>query len=832
MSGAPGTLTAAAPPRPGSGSAEAQADALRRRFPPRPDLDAWPQTLLARAEVDELLAAAPFTVAGQAGEQNRRRGIGIVLDWLLAQSGDTWQQRWQASGAGQDGRADWRAFPVRWRVAAGSPATAWDGRVVTAGLLSLICADVIRPAIGWLLTTATPKRLAAEMARTRDPAGLTGLAARCDASPVGESTTRTALHRVAVIMAAKGGMAADITIGDCLELLEMAAAVCTIPHYKSPYFYQLLHAAGVLGSPAAPTVRALAADRRLSVDQLIDRCGIQCRPVRDLVAAYLRERQASVDYVTLVRLADTLGRLFWADLEAHHPGISSLRLDPLAAAAWKQRVLTKTIRQRQPDGSLAEIATPRESGINCLTAVRSFYLDIAQWAMDDPARWGPWAAPCPVRAGDIPYKKAADRRKSRMDQRTRERLPILPALIAATDSQRKATAERLTAARAATPGEVFTATGQTLRRTITTRAHAASVWAENPEGGPRRNLTREEHHAFWAWAAVEVLRLTGIRVEELTELTHHSLVQYRLPGTGELIPLLHIVPSKTDTERLLVVSPELADVLSAIICRIRDDAGAVPLAVTYDYHERVYGPPMPILFQKRVGLENRQISAPATRKLLDLALAGAGLTDTAGQPLRLIPHDFRRIFITDAVMNGMPPHIAQLVAGHADINTTMNYKAVYPEEAITGHRAFLARRRALRPSEEYRVPSDEEWEEFLGHFERRRVALGDCGRAYGTSCIHEHSCVRCPLLRVSPDQRPRLADLRDNLQARIDEAQREGWLGEAEGLKVSLAAARQKLSQLDELARRRSAIHLGMPGFPGIASRTVTIPVTLSKERS
>jgi len=93
----------------------------------------------------------------------------------------------------------------------------------------------------------------------------------------------------------------------------------------------------------------------------------------------------------------------------------------------------------------------------------------------------------------------------------------------------------------------------------------------------------------------------------------------------------------------MVVSPELADVLSAIICRIRDDAGAVPLAVTYDYRERIYGPPMPILFQHRAGLENRQISAPAIRKLLDLALAGTGLTDTAGQPLRLIPHDFRRI---------------------------------------------------------------------------------------------------------------------------------------------------------------------------------------------
>ena len=93
----------------------------------------------------------------------------------------------------------------------------------------------------------------------------------------------------------------------------------------------------------------------------------------------------------------------------------------------------------------------------------------------------------------------------------------------------------------------------------------------------------------------------------------------------------------------------------------------------------------------------------------------------------------------------MPPHIAQLVAGHRDINTTMGYKAVYPEEVINGHRAFITRRRALRPAAEYRVPTDEEWAVFLGHFERRRVALGDCGRSYDTPCIHEHpvSDARC-----------------------------------------------------------------------------------------
>ena len=54
----------------------------------------------------------------------------------------------------------------------------------------------------------------------------------------------------------------------------------------------------------------------------------------------------------------------------------------------------------------------------------------------------------------------------------------------------------------------------------------------------------------------------------------------------------------------------------------------------------------------------------------------------------------------------MPPHIAQLVAGHRDIGVTLSYKAIYPEEVINAHRAFITRRRALRPAEEYRTPTE------------------------------------------------------------------------------------------------------------------------------
>ena len=141
-------------------------------------------------------------------------------------------------------------------------------------------------------------------------------------------------------------------------------------------------------------------------------------------------------------------------------------------------------------------------------------------------------------------------------------------------------------------------------------------------------------------------------------------------------------------------------------------------------------------------------------------------------------------------------------------------EAVYPEEAIQSHLAFLARRRALRPTEEYRTPTDDEWTEFLGHFERRKVSVGTCGRAFGSACIHEHACVRCALLWPDPAQRDRLVEIRDNLAARIAEAEREGWLGEVEGLQVSLAGAEDKLAQIERRRNTTNAATTTALGFP------------------
>jgi len=66
-------------------------------------------------------------------------------------------------------------------------------------------------------------------------------------------------------------------------------------------------------------------------------------------------------------------------------------------------------------------------------------------------------------------------------------------------------------------------------------------------------------------------------------------------------------------------------------------------------------------------------------------------------------------------------------------------------------------------------------------------------------------------LRPDPVQRPRLEEIRDNLQTRIAEARHEGWHGEIEGLQVSLAGATGKLAQLDAAGHTRT--HLGIPTF-------------------
>ncbi|MGI8448288.1 MAG: hypothetical protein ACR2MP_14125 [Streptosporangiaceae bacterium] len=187
----------------------AEAMTLRARFPGRPAADGWDATRQDRHSVLARLLAPPFTVDSPSTQHGRRFALLRFLDWLEDQPGQTWQERWNASGVDTGGRADprWKDVPVRWLKQTGRTAVGgtFIDTIIGSGLRVLACGDVVRPSVSWLLTARTLTGIADEMARARDPEGFADLQAASREGVVSRITTRGALNRIAVILAAKGG---------------------------------------------------------------------------------------------------------------------------------------------------------------------------------------------------------------------------------------------------------------------------------------------------------------------------------------------------------------------------------------------------------------------------------------------------------------------------------------------------------------------------------------------------------------------------------------------------------------------------------------------------
>jgi hypothetical protein len=150
------------------------------------------------------------------------------------------------------------------------------------------------------------------------------------------------------------------------------------------------------------------------------------------------------------------------------------------------------------------------------------------------------------------------------------------------------------------------------------------------------------------------------------------------------------------------------------------------------------------------------------------------------------PHDFRRLLATYLVNNGLPLHIGAALLGHLNLQTTRGYVAVFNEDVVHHYQEFLDRRRKVRSVDEYKPVTNSEWSEFEEHFDRRKVELGGCTRPCGSACQHEHSCLRCPMLAINPKMLPRLDEIEDDLLTRRARAEHEAWLGEVEGIDLTL----------------------------------------------
>ena len=139
------------------------------------------------------------------------------------------------------------------------------------------------------------------MAEVRDPAGFARLRELAESGPAASlADARLAATRIATILACKGGVITDMAVGDCVEMADTQRLVHARGGQKKVDFYLRLHALGVFPADAPATIRAFGmAQGQLTIEGLVDRYRLQCKPVRDLLVDYLRERQPSLDFASL-----------------------------------------------------------------------------------------------------------------------------------------------------------------------------------------------------------------------------------------------------------------------------------------------------------------------------------------------------------------------------------------------------------------------------------------------------------------------------------------------------------------------------------------------------
>ncbi|WP_344319360.1 hypothetical protein [Nocardia ninae] len=99
----------------------------------------------------------------------------------------------------------------------------------------------------------------------------------------------------------------------------------------------------------------------------------------------LRERQPSLDFASIDAVSRTLAGLFWARIETLSPGIDTLQIPPEVMRSWKDALGTIERTTISSNGERIKVPVPRLNLKDELMRVRALYLDIAHWAVEDPA---------------------------------------------------------------------------------------------------------------------------------------------------------------------------------------------------------------------------------------------------------------------------------------------------------------------------------------------------------------------------------------------------------------------------------------------------------------
>ncbi|MGW3655600.1 hypothetical protein ACWD6R_07730 [Streptomyces sp. NPDC005151] len=261
----------------------------------------------------------------------------MLLGYLLDFSGDTWQQRWDASPLGQGQIA---ADEV------GSRRTTGIG--VIAGIRALYCLRVVQPTPLAFRRNPLPNYGAMFIA-TQEDQHLNEYAEQVGVHQFRQVHRRDAINELCMLLTVQGVAVSDVTPAALLHFThENRKARCILqPGSQASNrligrgVWNVLHVMGHFPPSTPESMRAALLRGQRSIEELLDQYEVSNQAVRGLLIEYFTRRKADTDYATLKDLICKLTRHFWKNIETINPGKADLRISPEDYTTWRQMITVK-----------------------------------------------------------------------------------------------------------------------------------------------------------------------------------------------------------------------------------------------------------------------------------------------------------------------------------------------------------------------------------------------------------------------------------------------------------------------------------------------------------
>jgi hypothetical protein len=186
---------------------------------------------------------------------------------------------------------------------------------------------------------------------------------------------------------------------------------------------------------------------------------------------------------------------------------------------------------------------------------------------------------------------------------------------------------------------------------------------------------------------------------------------------------------------------------------------------------------------------------------LRLLSAAAGARRSDGTPLRLHPHDCRRVFATEHLNNNTPVHVIQALLGHATIDTVMVYAKLYPQTLVEEYRkAARGLYIAFHGEESRRNPTTEEWKAFSASCSMRDMGTHICALPTGEHCPKGLVCLGCAHAQPKKSAAPIFRRMLASHERELAAAKLRGEpLGQIAAREIEVARIRGALDRAEEL---------------------------------